>query len=510
MTAILPHPRRHDHQTMLSPPSPRASLSLLPEPPTTPSVTVSPAPRGYRIPPNPAVGTLGLFNATTNVYIPNNHVHAVEFDTFNGTIDPPFQHVGIDDNSLKSVAVAEFDIDRNLGNKCNALINYTASSKTLFVSWSFNNSNSNTSLSYKIDLMDILPEWVDVGFSAATGQYTQRNVIHSWEFSSSTASKKHNNNVLLIVVVTCSTVLVVVVVAVKFDLDRATLPRRFDYKELVVATKGFADDVRLGRGSSGQVYKGFLSGLGRVVAVKRIFTNFENSERVFINEVRIISRLILMHRNLVQFIGWCHEQGEFLLVFEFMPNGSLDTHLFGEKKTLAWDIRYKVALGVVLAFRYHHEDAEQSVLHRDIKSANVLLDMDFSTKLGDFGMAKMEGPRLRTQRTGVVGTYGYLAPEYINGEGNVLGVVDERLNNEFDVDEITSMIVVGLWCTNPNDKERPKAAQVIKVLQLEAPLPVLPLDMHNASHPSLVTDAQSTYNSSYSVPFTNSFVSVGR
>ncbi|KAG5062142.1 hypothetical protein JHK85_003325 [Glycine max] len=277
MAATLPHTRRHDQglESLL-----RTTSA---PPPTTPSVTVSPAPRGYRIPPNPAVGTLGLFNATTNVYIPNNHVHAVEFDTFNGTIDPPFQHVGIDDNSLKSVAVAEFDIDRNLGNKCNALINYTASSKTLFVSWSFNNSNSNTSLSYKIDLMDILPEWVDVGFSAATGQYTQRNVIHSWEFSSSTASKKHNNNVLLIVVVTCSTVLVVVVVAVsvavwamitkkrkatqvKFDLDRATLPRRFDYKELVVATKGFADDVRLGRGSSGQVYKGFLSGLGRVVA----------------------------------------------------------------------------------------------------------------------------------------------------------------------------------------------------------------------------------------------------
>ncbi|KAG4941178.1 hypothetical protein JHK87_045049 [Glycine soja] len=539
------------------------------------------APRGYRIPPNAAGGTLGLFNATTNAYIPHNHVFAVEFDTFNSTIDPPFQHVGVDDNSLKSVAVAEFDIDKNLGNKCNALINYTASSKILFVSWSFNNSNStNSSLSYKIDLMDILPEWVDVGFSAATGQYTQRNVIHSWEFSSSTASKNHNN-VLLVVVVTCSTVLVVVVVVVsvaawvmitkkrkgkvdndnngergatpvKFDLDRATLPRRFDYKELVVATKGFADDARLGRGSSGQVYKGVLSDLGRVIAVKRIFTSFENSERVFINEVRIISRLI--HRNLVQFIGWCHEQGEFLLVFEFMPNGSLDTHLFGEKKTLAWDIRYKVALGVVLALRYLHEDAEQSVLHRDIKSANVLLDMDFSTKLGDFGMAKLVDPRLRTQRTGVVGTYGYLAPEYINGgraskesdiysfgvvaleiacgrriyqdgefhvplvnwvwqlyvEGNVLGAVDERLNNEFEVDEITRLIVMGLWCTNPNDKERPKAAQVIKVLQLEAPLPVLPLDMHNAYPPSLVTHGQPTYNSSCSVPFTNSFVSVGR
>jgi len=88
----------------------------------------------------------------------------------------------------------------------------------------------------------------------------------------------------------------------KFDLDRATIPRRFDYKELVAATKGFADDTRLRRGGSGQVYKGVLSHLGRVVAVKRIFTNFESSERVFINEVRIISRLI--HRNLVQFVGW--------------------------------------------------------------------------------------------------------------------------------------------------------------------------------------------------------------
>ncbi|KAG4953749.1 hypothetical protein JHK87_039343 [Glycine soja] len=226
-----------------------------------------------------------------------------------------------------------------------------------------------------------------------------------------------------------------------------------------------------------------------------------------------------------------------------MPNGSLDTHLFGEKKTLAWDVRYKVALGVALALRYLHEDAEQSVLHRDIKSANVLLDTNFSTKLGDFGMAKLVDPRLRTQRTGLVGTYGaskesdiysfgvvaleiacgrrtYQDGEYhvplvswvwqLYVEGNVLDVVDERLNKEFDVDEMTSLIVVGLWCTNPNDKERPKAAQVIKVLQLEASLPVLPLDMHDGPPSSLDTHVQSTYNSSQLVPFTNSFVTVGR
>jgi len=205
---------------------------------------------------------------------------------------------------------------------------------------------------------------------------------------------------------------------------------------------------------------------------------------------------------------------------------------------------------VAATVRYLHEDAEQCVLHRDIKSANVLLDTDFSTKLGDFGMAKFVDPRLRTQMTAVVGTYGYLAPEYMNGgraskqsdiysfgvvaleiacgrrtyrdgefhvpltkwvwqqyvEGNVMDVVDERLKKEFDVDEMRSLIIVELWCTNPNDKERPKAAQVIKVLQLEAPLPELPLDMH-----SLDTHSQQINSESMqSLPFTNSFINVGR
>ncbi|BAT82457.1 hypothetical protein LR48_Vigan07g251000 [Vigna angularis] len=557
------------------------------------------APQGYQIPPNGAGGTFGLFNGTFNSLLPQNRILAVEFDTFNGSIDPPMQHVGIDDNSLRSATSGKFDIDENLGKKCNALVTYTASNKTLFVAWSFNETAtrlSNSSLSYQIDLLGILPEWVDVGFSASTGELTERNFIHSWEFSStlnsSTASKDNPSGgneksgkalsmAMVVVVVACSMILVAVAANVaawivimkkrrvkgdcgyddsgkgrsaRFDLDRESIPRRFDYTELVEATKGFADETRLGRGASGQVYKGVLSYLGRVVAVKRIFTNFENSERVFINEVKIISRLI--HRNLVQFVGWCHEQGEFLLVFEYMPNGSLDTHLFGDKKTLTWDIRYKVALGVALALRYLHEDAEQSVLHRDIKSANVLLDTDFSTKLGDFGMAKLMDPRFKTQRTGVVGTYGYLAPEYLNGgraskesdmysfgvvalelacgrrtypdgefhvplmnwvwqqyvEGNVMEVVDERLEKEFDVDKMRSLIIVGLWCTNPNDKERPKAAQVIKVLGLEAPLPELPLDMHDRPPLSLstYTHAQPNCNSLQSLPFTNSFVSTGR
>ncbi|WVY91639.1 hypothetical protein V8G54_037153 [Vigna mungo] len=170
-------------------------------------------------------------------------------------------------------------------------------------------------------------------------------------------------------------------------------------------------------------------------------------------------------------------------------------------------------------------------------------------------MAKFVDPRLRTQMTGVVGTFGYLAPEYLNGrkaskesdiysfgvvaleiacgrrtyhdgefhvplmnwvwqqyvKGNVMDVVDERLNKEFNVDEMRSLIIVGLWCTNPNDKERPKAAQVIKVLELEAPLPELPLDMHDRLPPSLVTySEQPNFQSVQTLPFTDSFISVGR
>ncbi|XP_057720356.1 L-type lectin-domain containing receptor kinase IX.1-like [Arachis stenosperma] len=518
------------------------------------------APLGYQIPPNSAGGTFALFNQTTNlVNQPQNHVVAVEFDTFIGSIDPPFQHVGIDDNSLTSLATAKFDVDKNLGVKCFALISYEASTKTLTVSWSFSGSSGNktiatastsNSLSYNIDLMQALPEWVNIGFSSSTGLSTERNVIYSWQFHSTLGGEmgkvqnKKLNIVVVVVPVVVTVVLLTVVVVVglliikkrrrtneegggeypgqfpiEFDLDRATIPRRFDYKELVAATNGFAEDKRLGQGGSGEVYKGVLSYLGRVVAVKRIFADFENSERVFHNEVRIISRLI--HKNLVQFIGWCHEEGELLLVFEFMPNGSLDTHLFGNKKTLAWNLRYKAAIGVATALHYLHEDAEQCVLHRDIKSANVLLDNDFNTKLGDFGMAKLVDPRLRTQRTGVVGTYGYLAPEYINGgraskesdmysfgvvaleiasgrrtfrdgefhvpitnwiwqlyvDGNLMSGADERLCKDFNVNEMMSLLTVGLWCTHPDVKQRPKAAQVIKVLQLEAPLPEIPKDI---------------------------------
>ncbi|KAG4401680.1 hypothetical protein GLYMA_02G042900v4 [Glycine max] len=397
----------------------------------------------YQTPPNSSDGfRLGLYGGS------QDNIVAVEFDTCVNEFDPPMQHVGINNNSVASLEYKKFDIESNIGKMGHALITYNASAKLLAVSWFFEGTSSgftpNDSLSHQIDLMEILPKWVTVGFSGATGSSKEENVIHSWEFSpnldlNSTNQEANNENFIIItkykvqvkvvvVAVICSNIVVLVVISIitwliikkrrtedGFDLDKlAFMPRRFGYKELVAATNGFADDRRLGEGGYGQVYKGFLSDLGRVVAVKRIFSDVEDSEEIFANEVKIISRLI--HRNLVQFIGWCHERGESLLVFEYMTNGSLDTHIFGDnsRRTLTWGVRYKIALGVARALRYLHEDAEQCVLHRDIKSANVLLDADFNTKISDFGIAKLVDPRLRTQKTRVVGTYGYLAPEYIN------------------------------------------------------------------------------------------------
>ncbi|KAM1133506.1 hypothetical protein ACFX19_043456 [Malus domestica] len=459
-------------------------------------------PVGYPIPPNSAASSLGLFNSTTKLRS-NNQIVAVEFDTFPNSFDPQEWHVGIDINNISSVANASWtNVSSNSGKLGHAWITYNAISKNLSVFWTYDENPvfvNNSSLSLQIDLRDVLPEKVTTGFSASTGVLViKKKCIYRTDAPS-----------------------------VNTNLEGLTFPKRFAYKELAAATNGFANDVRLGQGGSGQVYKGMLKDLGCAVAVKRIFAESEHHEKIFVNEVKVLSRLI--HRNLVQFIGWCHEQGECLLVYAYMPNGSLDTHLFGHRAVLQWDFRFKIALGLASALHYLHEDVEQCVLHRDIKSANVLLDDEFSTKLGDFGIAKLMDPRFRTQTTGVVGTFGYMAPEYEKGgraskesdmfsfgvvalelacgrrtfhdgeldvplvswvwqlylAGNLLYAADERLDSNFDINEMECLLIVGLWCTNPDNKERPKAGQVMNVLQLEAPLPDLQHDMHDLPLPQL-------------------------
>jgi hypothetical protein len=517
------------------------------------------APAGFEIPPNSSGGFLGLFNTTTSTESTDssrNQIVLVEFDSFpNPEWDPPVEHVGINTNSIASAIYTPWNASLHSGDTADVWITYNASTKNLSVSWKYqttSNTWENTSLFYEIDLREILPEWVTVGFSAATSQYGERVKIQSWEFSSSLDIKEKNGNNakkkrLVVVGLTVSGGVIIIagaitttfvilwtwkgkkkgtadtvnLISINDDLERGVGPRRFYYNELASATYNFSNERKLGEGGFGAVYKGYLTDLDMPIAVKKISRGSKQGKKEYITEVKIISRL--RHRNLVQLIGWCHDRGEFLLVYAFMPNGSLDAHLFGKRSPLPWVVRYKISLGLASALLYLHEEWEQCVVHRDIKSSNVMLDSSFAVKLGDFGLARLMDHELGPQTTGLAGTLGYMAPEYMStgraskesdvysfgvvaleiatgrrsgypmeedsdvglvqwvwnhyGRGDLLLGVDGKLQNDFDEKQVECLMIVGLWCVHPDRSLRPSIRQAIHVLNFDATTPNLPTQM---------------------------------
>ncbi|KAJ1266293.1 hypothetical protein BS78_08G140000 [Paspalum vaginatum] len=325
-----------------------------------------------------------------------------------------------------------------------------------------------------------------------------------------------------------------------------TGPQRFSYEELAAATGNFSDDRRLGSGGFGSVYRGFLTDDGnRAVAVKKVSQTSRQGWKEFVSEVRIISRL--RHRNLVQLIGWCHGGGdELLLVYELMPNGSLDDHIHRlVDSNLTWAVRYRIAVGVGAALLYLHEDAEQRVVHRDVKPSNVMLDAWFNAKLGDFGLARLIDDGRWSYTTGVAGTFGYMDPEYVfagrasvesdvysfgvilleiasgrrpavvpvreedkdfvhlvqwvwdsYGGGSILDAADARLGGEFDDREMACVLLVGLWCAHPDRSLRPTIRQAVNVLRFEGPPPALPAKMPVATYGPPADGPGSTTSSS--------------
>ncbi|KAI3435129.1 Protein kinase domain-containing protein [Psidium guajava] len=516
------------------------------------------APVGFQIPVNSIGGFLGLFN-TTSSDSSSNKIVAVEFDTFaNPEWDPSYEHVGINKNSIASAVATPWNASFHSGDTADVWIVYNSVTKNLSVSWSYQNTpnpHENTSISYHIDLTTVLPEEVMVGFSAATGYYMERHQVVSWSFSSNLEVEEKPGNakrtklvvglavplgVLLCgMVVAISAILwrrkrrserpeITNLTSINDELERGAGPRRFTYADLVSATNNFAEERKLGQGGFGAVYRGYLVGLDAAVAVKRISRGSKQGKKEFITEVKVISSL--RHRNLVQLIGWCHEGNEFLLAYEFMPNGSLDRHLFGKKSPLNWAARYKISVGLASALLYLHEEWEQCVVHRDIKSSNVMLDLGFNVKLGDFGLARLMDHELGPQTTGLAGTFGYLAPEYVStgraskesdvysfgvvmleiargrrsvdpmepssemslaewvwhlyGKGRVVEAADERLREDFGGKQVECLLLVGLWCAHPDRSLRPSIRQALQVLNFEATVPVLPNKMPIAVYPA--------------------------
>ncbi|CAM8881860.1 unnamed protein product [Rhodiola kirilowii] len=190
--------------------------------------------------------------------------------------------------------------------------------------------------------------------------------------------------------------------------------KTFTFRELATATKNFRPECLLGEGGFGCVYKGQLESTGQVVAVKQLNRNGLQGNREFLVEVLMLS--LLHHPNLVNLIGYCADGDQRLLVYEFMPLGSLEAHLFDVppgKEPLDWNTRMRIAAGAAKGLEHLHDSAKPPVIYRDFKSSNILLDEGFVPKLSDFGLAKL-GPTGDKSHvsTRVMGTYGYCAPEY--------------------------------------------------------------------------------------------------
>ncbi|WOL16161.1 serine/threonine-protein kinase PBS1 [Canna indica] len=188
----------------------------------------------------------------------------------------------------------------------------------------------------------------------------------------------------------------------------------FAFRELAAATKNFRDECFLGEGGFGRVYKGRLESTSQIVAVKQLDRNGLQGNREFLVEVLMLS--LLHHPNLVSLIGYCADGDQRLLVYEFMPLGSLEDHLHDlppDKEPLDWNTRMKIAAGAAKGLEYLHDKATPPVIYRDFKSSNILLGESFHPKLSDFGLAKL-GPTGDKSHvsTRVMGTYGYCAPEY--------------------------------------------------------------------------------------------------
>ncbi|GMY24531.1 cysteine-rich receptor-like protein kinase 2 [Fagus crenata] len=240
-------------------------------------------------------------------------------------------------------------------------------------------------------------------------------------------------------------------------------PMNYKYKDLKSATKNFSEEKKLGEGGFGDVYKGTLKN-GKIVAVKKLAIGQSSRAKTdFESEVKLIGNV--HHRNLIRLLGCCSKGPERLLVYEYMANSSLDKFLFGERRgSLNWKQRNDIILGTARGLAYLHEEFHVCIIHRDIKTANILLDDDLQPKIADFGLARLLPEDQTHLSTKFAGTIGYMAPEYaIHGQLSekvdtysfgvvVLEIISGRKSSEVKNDTDGEYLLERAWKLHENDK----------------------------------------------------------
>ncbi|XVF75919.1 hypothetical protein PTKIN_Ptkin13bG0225500 [Pterospermum kingtungense] len=515
--------------------------------------------RDSSLPENSRGQWLGIVNATSDGSS-QARVVAVEFDTVKSyDEDLDDNHIGLNINTIKSVrqaSLTNYGITLSGGTFITVHLQYDGKNKNLTIFVRDNNetvapepldlSTFPFVLSHPLDLSAYLPEKVFVGFSASTSNLTQLNCVRSWAFSGTDIGGDRNLWWVWIAVPVATLALLLIGIAIYLrwtrvpsegDLEGAQgniedqitrsnlAPRKFRLKELKQATGNFSPKNKLGKGGFGTVYKGTWR--NKDIAVKRVSKKSVQGKQEFIAEVTTIGNL--NHRHLVKLIGWCYERRELLLVYEYMPNGSLDKFIFCDNKaciedlTLNWEQRLTIIQGVAQALEYLHNGCQKRVLHRDIKSSNIMLDSEFNARLGDFGLARTIQEKEKTHHStnDIAGTPGYMAPEtfliwratvetdvysfgvlvlevvcgrkpgnpgdqnnYNNNivnwlweyhrKGKITDAADSRMDGNFDKKEVECVLILGLACCHPNPHHRPSMRAVLQVLSGEADAPEVP------------------------------------
>ncbi|CDY54246.1 hypothetical protein HID58_088275 [Brassica napus] len=473
-----------------------------------------------------ATSYLGLFNRT-NDNKTENHILAVELDTnpSSEAIEDSYNHVGIDVNSIVSVESADASYFNDTSRKNISLPLASGTSILVWIDYDGLERLLNVTLAPASLDQQAQSKVTNISLHGVSRKVEKQKALTFQRFWIPQIHLHHHHHLrrhLLCHQPLHQRTLLIVLGGVLYLLykkkkyaevleqwEKEYSPQRYSFRNLYKATKGFKENQLLGAGGFGKVYKGILPS-GTQIAVKRVYHDAEQGMKQYVAEIASMGRL--RHKNLVQLLGYCRRKGELLLVYEYMPNGSLDNYLFNNQN-LTWSQRLNIIKGVASAL------------------FNILLDADLNGRLGDFGFARFHDRGENLEATRVVGTIGYMAPEltamgvtttwtdvYAFGafilevvcgrrpvdperppeqmillkwvaicgsRDSLMVTVDSKLEGNFKAEEVKMLLKLGMLCSQSNPENRPSMRLIVQYLEGNVTVPSISYDTSGFGMPNI-------------------------